>query len=63
MKYKATPSETTDQPQAQSPAPTGTDFFQDLYGKSGVRPPLGRGITREQAAALGMKTDETIHPK
>jgi len=52
MRHKATPSKTTDQPQSTgAPKP---DFFQELYGNSGVRAPLGRGITREQAAALGI---------
>lgn len=59
MRHKATSSETTEKnsPQSGSPTPE-SGFFQDLYGDSGVRPPLGRGITREQAAALGIDTEE-----
>jgi len=56
MRRKATPSETEKNSQS-GPTPK-PDFFQDLYGHSGVRPPLGRGITREQAAALGINIEE-----
>jgi hypothetical protein len=54
MKYKATPSQSAETQQSSS-----HDFFTALYDtKPVVRHQLGRGISKERAAELGIVRTE-----
>ena len=56
MRHKATP-ETTENNSQSGPTPK-PDFFQDLYGKSGVRIIGGGKTTREQLVYLLVFSDK-----
>lgn len=54
---KATPTQTDTTKYAGIESAPPSHPIEDLFQRT-VRPPLGRGITREQAAVLGIKTGE-----